>query len=109
MLFTTRYRTPAVPAPILGSHRRQQELAQAQQALIDALAAADHSQAVSALAEVRLALRAAHQEARRAKADVSDHDWQLLCESEQAVETLGKTLLEGAACNSEVDHPQRAA
>ena len=74
-----------------------------------ALAAADHSQAVSALAEVRLALRAAHQEARRAKADVSDHEWQLLCESEQAVETLGKTLLEGAACNSEVDHPQRAA
>ncbi|WP_420427046.1 hypothetical protein [Algiphilus sp.] len=109
MLFTTRSHHPATPASILGSHRRQQELALAQQALIDALAAADHSQAVSALAEVRLALRAVHHDARQTRAAVSDHEWQLLCESEQAVETLGKTLLEGAACNSEYDHPQRAA
>jgi len=109
MSFTPRHIDPRNPARIVGNHRRQCEITKAQQALIDALANADHSQAVSALAELRLALREAHAEAKRKAVAVNDTEWQLLNESEEAVEVLGKQLLDTAASNNDYAEPQRAA
>lgn len=109
MLFTTRHTDTQRPATIVGSDRRQQEIAKAQQALIDALATGDHSQAVSALAELRLALREAHAEAKRNSGAVNDDEWQRLNETEEAVDVLGKQLLEGLASNGDWASPQRAA
>lgn len=109
MLFTTRHTDTHRPATIVGNERRQREIVKAQQALIDALAAGDHSQAVSALAELRLALREAHAEAKRNNRAINDDEWQCLNATEEAVDVLGKRLLEGMASNGDWASPQRAA
>lgn len=109
MLFTTRNTDTRNPASIVGNRRRQSEITKAQQALIDALAAADQSQAVSALAELRLALREAHADAKRKAVAITDTEWQLLNETEEAVDVLGKHLLDTAASNNDYAEPQRAA